>query len=47
MSYDPESDSQIKNKIKVELDSSIYATEKELDHAKGGFNDYNSFECKT
>ena len=35
MSYYPEPDSHIKNKIKVELDLSNYAMKKELDHATG------------
>ena len=33
MSYYPEPDSHIRNKIIVELDLSNYATKKELDHA--------------
>ena len=32
MSYYPESDSHIRDKIKVVLDLSNYATKKELDH---------------
>ena len=35
MSYHPEPDNHIKNKIKVELDLSSYAMKKELDHATG------------
>ena len=33
MSYYPESDSHNRNKVKVVLDFSNYATKKELDHA--------------
>ena len=33
MSYYPEPDSHIRNKIKVELDISNHATKKEIDHA--------------
>ena len=32
MSYYPEPDSYIRNKVKVELDLSNYATKKELDY---------------
>ena len=35
MSYYPEPDSHIRNKIKIELDLSNYATKKELEHATG------------
>ena len=35
MSYHPEPDSHIREKVKVVLDLSNYATEKELDHAAG------------
>ena len=35
MSYYPESDSHIRNKIKIALDLSSYATKKELEHAAG------------
>ena len=35
MSYYPEPDSDIRDKIKVVLDLSNYATKKELDHATG------------
>ena len=35
MSYYPESDSHIKDKVKVVLDLPNYATKKELDHAAG------------
>ena len=35
MSYYPEPDSHIRDKVKVVLDLSNYATEKELDHAEG------------
>ena len=35
MSYYPEPDNHIKNKIKVELDLSRYAMKKELDHITG------------
>ena len=33
MSYNPEPDSQIRDKFKVVLDLSSYAIKKELDHA--------------
>ena len=35
MSFYPEPDSHIKDKVKVVLDLSNYATKKELDHATG------------
>ena len=35
MSYYPEIDSPISDKVKVVLDLSSYATKKELDHATG------------
>ena len=35
MSYYPEPDSHIRDKVKVVLDLSNYATKKELDHATG------------
>ena len=35
MSYYPEPDTHIRNKIKVVLDLSNYTTKKELDHATG------------
>ena len=35
MSYYPEPESHIKDKVKVVLDLSNYATKKELDHATG------------
>ena len=35
MSYYPEPDSHIRNKVKVVLDLSSYATKNELDHAAG------------
>ena len=35
MSYYPEPDSHIRNKIKIELDLSNYTTKKELEHATG------------
>ena len=35
MSYYPEPDSEIRDKIKVVLDLSNYATKKELDHTTG------------
>ena len=35
MSYYPESDSHIRDKVKVVLDLSNYATKKELEHATG------------
>ena len=35
MSYYPEPDSHIKDKVKVALDLSNYATKKELEHATG------------
>ena len=35
MNYYPEPDSHIRNKIKIELDLSNYATKKELEHATG------------
>ena len=35
MSYYPEPDSHIRNKIEVGLDLSNYATKKQLDHAAG------------
>ena len=35
MSYYPEPDSKIRDKIKVVLDLSNYATKKELDHTTG------------
>ena len=35
MSYYPETDSHIRDKVKVVLDLSNYATEKELEHATG------------
>ena len=35
MSYYPEPDSHIRDKVKVVLDLSNYATKKELDHARG------------
>ena len=35
MSYYPELDSHIKDKVKVVLDLSDYATKKELEHATG------------
>ena len=35
MSYYPEPDSRIRDKVKVVLDLSSYATKKELDHATG------------
>ena len=35
MSYYPERDSHIKDKVKVLLDLSNYATKKELDHTTG------------
>ena len=35
MSYYPESDSHIKDKVKLVLDLPNYATKKELDHAAG------------
>ena len=35
MSYYPEPDSHIKDKVKVVLDLSNYATTKELEHATG------------
>ena len=34
MSYYPEPDSRIRDKVEVVLDLSNYATKKELDHAK-------------
>ena len=35
MSYYPETDSHIRDKVKVVLDLSNYATKKELEHATG------------
>ena len=35
MSYYPEPNSHIRNKIKVELDLTNYATKNKLDHATG------------
>ena len=35
MSYYPKSDSHIRDKVKVVLDLTHYATKKELDHARG------------
>ena len=35
MSYYPESDNHIRDKVKVVLDLSNYVTKKELDHATG------------
>ena len=35
MSYYPESDSHIRDKVKVVLDLTNYATKKELEHATG------------
>ena len=35
MSYNPETDSHIRDKVKVVLDLSNYATKKELEHATG------------
>ena len=35
MSYYPEPDSHIRDKVKVVLDLSSYATKKELDHSTG------------
>ena len=35
MSYYPEPDSHIRNKVKVVLDLSNYVTKKELEHATG------------
>ena len=35
MSYYPEPDSHIRDKVKIVLDLSNYATKKELDHAAG------------
>ena len=35
MNYYPEQDSHIRDKVKVVLDLSNYATKKELDHATG------------
>ena len=35
MSYYPETDSHIRNKVKVVLDLANYATTKELEHATG------------
>ena len=35
MTYYPEPDSHIRNKIKVEIDVSNYATKEELEHATG------------
>ena len=35
MSYYPEPDSHIRDKVKVVLDLSNYATEKKIEHARG------------
>ena len=35
MSYYPEPDSHIRDRVKVVLDMSTYATKKELEHATG------------
>ena len=53
MSYYPEPDSHIRNKIKVALDLSNYATKKKLDPAAGVYTsdllakkDFNALEVK-
>ena len=40
MNYYPEADSQIRDKVKVVLDLSNYATKKELGHATGAGTSY-------
>ena len=46
MSYYPEPDSHIRDKIKIVLDLSNYTTKKELDHATGVDTKVNGLEKK-